>query len=796
MYEKKKTIGLLIDFFTECYQAEILHGVTTEAAKQGVNLFCFTGGELNSPKLHHAHRNDLYDLPDSTNIEGLIILGATIGNYVDNREIEEFILKFNPIPMVSIGTDMHIKNIPNIMIDNASGMRALIEHLIREHGYKDIAFICGTEGNPEAQSRFSVYKELLEQYGIPYNPDLVTPGNFYAGAGKEAVALLLDERKVKFDALVGSSDLMAIEALKELQHRGIRIPYDLAVVGFDDIEESNFNKPPLTTVKQPLRLMGALAVQTLLAKMAGEKIKEQISLTAQLQVRRSCGCMMQKKRRYISLFSGNEPGQSSLAASLQKKDVYARITKKIADAIRVLHKETQYNAWAVDLLHSIIDDIENANAYNFLSTFDRIISLAPNADIEFTSWEYVVSTIVNEIRPFITSQQDIKFLNNLANNAFDIIKENEREQQFTLVQQSNEKSRKLHIISMELINTFNINKLGEVIINELPGLGIKECYIMEYISSRKPIQKARCLAAYNEEGVPLPVQEEREFDVKEIIPHSLRQDGKIFSYIIMALYFKDEPLGYVVFDNAPLEGVVYERLTIQISGTLKGAKLIKTVQQHAQEMEMKTSLLENQKKVLNNQLQQSSEAMSAFIKTLITTVEVRDPYTAGHLRRVADLASRIAIEMKLPQEKIETIRIAASIHDLGKIYVPAEILNRPGPISTLERDLIKTHPHVAFSILKNISFPWPIAEAIYQHHEYYDGTGYPRQLKKDEILLEARIICVADVVEAIASHRPYRGALGIEKALSEIETNSGILFDPEVVSACLELFREKGYELK
>jgi PAS domain S-box-containing protein len=189
-------------------------------------------------------------------------------------------------------------------------------------------------------------------------------------------------------------------------------------------------------------------------------------------------------------------------------------------------------------------------------------------------------------------------------------------------------------------------------------------------------------------------------------------------------------------------------------------------------------------------------SLEGTISAVAATMESRDPYTAGHQRRVADIASAIATEMGLPAHSVEGIRFGGLIHDLGKIQIPAEILSKPSRLSRLELELIKTHPQSGHDILKGIEFPWPIALMVLQHHERLDGTGYPQGLKGDAIVLEARILAVADVVEAMSSHRPYRPGLGLDAALKEIEEKKGKWFDPAAVDACLRLFREKDYVLQ
>lgn len=188
-------------------------------------------------------------------------------------------------------------------------------------------------------------------------------------------------------------------------------------------------------------------------------------------------------------------------------------------------------------------------------------------------------------------------------------------------------------------------------------------------------------------------------------------------------------------------------------------------------------------------------SLEGTISSMAAMVETRDPYTSGHQHRVAALAREIAQQMKLPEEDVHGIYLAAVIHDLGKVGIPAEILSKPGKLSKLEFEIIQTHAKAGYDILKRIDFPWPIAQMVYQHHERPDGSGYPNGLKNEDILIGAKIISVADTVEAMSSHRPYRPGLGMEAALNEIEQHSGKRYDAAVVNTCLRLFRENDYQL-
>ncbi len=199
---------------------------------------------------------------------------------------------------------------------------------------------------------------------------------------------------------------------------------------------------------------------------------------------------------------------------------------------------------------------------------------------------------------------------------------------------------------------------------------------------------------------------------------------------------------------------------------------------------------------LDRSFERLQKRLEETVNALSSMTEKRDPYTAGHQQRVTQLARAIAKEMKLPEDRIDGLVVAATLHDIGKIYEPAEILSKPDMLTDIEFLMMKVHPEVGYDILKNIEFPWPVAQIVYQHHERHNGTGYPRGLMGEEIILEARILAVADVVEAMVSHRPYRSALGLRPAQDEISRNRGILYDPDVVDACMKLFQGKRFKFQ
>ena len=264
---------------------------------------------------------------------------------------------------------------------------------------------------------------------------------------------------------------------------------------------------------------------------------------------------------------------------------------------------------------------------------------------------------------------------------------------------------------------------------------------------------------------------------------------------IMVTAMDDPVIGEIALDMGVYDYIIkpFERngLLISVTNALNRRQLEIDNRVYRESLE---KMVGERTDALQDSMQKLRKALEGSIHAMALTVEMRDPYTAGHQQRVADLASAIAKELGFSEDRVNGLHMAGVIHDIGKISIPAEILSKPGKISEIEFDLIKTHAKVGYDILKNIEFPWPIARMVLEHHERMDGSGYPSGLSGEELLLEAKILGVADVVEAMASHRPYRPALGIDKALDEISKNKGKFYDPDVAQACLKLFKEENFE--
>ena len=266
--------------------------------------------------------------------------------------------------------------------------------------------------------------------------------------------------------------------------------------------------------------------------------------------------------------------------------------------------------------------------------------------------------------------------------------------------------------------------------------------------------------------------------------------GRIHLYISKP--WRKEELLYTINQLLAKAELVMENKRLDELVKKQNAELVELNRDLEAKVRLKTIDLDRRAEELKASYEKIQMILDGTVLAMSRIVESRDPYTAGHQQQVTQIASIIAEKISLPPERVEAIRISAALHDIGKISVPSEILTKPSRLTDLERELVKTHSQNAYDILKAIDFPYPIADIILQDHERMDGSGYPQGLKGEEILLEARIVAVADVLEAMSAHRPYRPALGIEAAMEEITRHRGLLYDENVVDACLEIYRENG----
>lgn len=779
--KNRLTLGLLADWTAAEYQMKIIFGAVEASRKHDVNLICIEGGCIQSSRQYESQRNLLYEMLNKNDVDGVIVFSGSIGLFASREQIGEFCHRYLPLPIVSIAQE--VEGCGAVLVDNRTGLRELIVHLLEFHQYRDFAVISGPEDNQDGWIRLETIREVLAEYGIKLDENLIIPGNFTPSSGGDAVKMLLDQKKAHFDAVIAINDEMALGALEELNARNIKVPVEVAVVGFDNFDLGAYSVPPLTTVDQSLHEQGVQAVELLLNLIGNREAESKIVLPTKLVARETCGCFSQS-----TLF-----GQSSPKCHIEE-DFESVISKNKEIVISEVLKSTQtflggeMNNGLYGLVEKLIDTVNDHFSSKkrdaFLKACHEVLNQALRSYDNIFLWQNIVSELRRHLLAYISDCQTLTQVEDMLHQLRILIGEKAIEKEKNYYHQSLYHNSFMSYISEELLSTFNVGHLVDALAEKLPQLGVSSGFVARLnLNSYDSDYERQLMMAYNKQGRIDIDQNDAYTD--RLVPQVLWEDGERHAILVSSLNYAT-PFGIMGLELDLLDPSIYGSLRRLVCSSLNGVILSKQVEeQNIQSQREHTKSLAAMR-----------NAVEGFIRTILYTMEMRDPYTAGHQSRVADLATAIAVEMELSQEMTEGIRIAGMVHDLGKISVPAEILNKPGRLRDSEMALIKDHPQVAFDILNNLDFPWPIAQIILQHHERLNGTGYPNGLKGDEIDLEAKIIAVADVIEAMASHRPYRPALGIDVALDEVTKHRGIAYDPDVVDACTTLFRDKGYALK
>jgi PAS domain S-box-containing protein len=566
----RPTLGLLLEHVAGPggYQAAVWTGATEASREQDANLICLAGGTLRFSPFDEfmQQRNSIYELATRENVDGLII-SSTVGSYTDQEEFQRFCDRYRSLPRVSIG--MVMPGIPSVLVDNTQGMREAIAHLIETHGYRRIAFIRGPEGNEEAEQRYQVYTEVLAEHKLPLDPDLVTPGDFAPPAGTAAVRLLLDERKVSLQAIVAANDMMALAALEALQARGIRVPSDVAVVGFDDIEEAMTVTPSLTTVRQPTHKLGQRAVEVLLALLANKRVPEQTTLPTELVVRQSCGCSILEvvQAAVEPVASAGEPFEVALAAQRET------ILSEVAHAVQAPPDHTVYEG-TERLLNAFLAELKDESPGAFLSALEAILHQVAATGGEVVSWQKALSVLRRCTLPYLGNKPVLSRAENLWQQSRVLIGEMALRARAHRQWQAEQRAEALRGISQSIITTSELAGLVDVMARELPQLGISSAHLSLYEGKDRPPKWSRLILAYDEKGRVELEAGGRRFLSRRLAPDGLLPRDRQYNIVVEPLYSREQQYGLALFEVGPQDGVVYEALRGQLSNALKGILLL------------------------------------------------------------------------------------------------------------------------------------------------------------------------------------------------------------------------------
>ncbi|MEM7151741.1 MAG: diguanylate cyclase [Myxococcota bacterium] len=586
-------LGLVTDALDATYQSSVLRGAAAAAREQGAGLRCFAAGVLRSPLPASSGRNVLLDLVGPDSVDGLIVMTGALANAVGTKALGEFLERYRPMPICSVAVEL--PDAFNVLVDNEGGMREAMRHLVHDCGRRRVAFVRGPVVNAEAERRYRAYLDAVGRLGLAIDPTLVVRGDFTRASGAAAVAELLDGG-AKPDAIAVADDLMAIGVLDALLARGIAVPEEIAVVGFNDIEESRFCEIPLTTVRQPLYEQGKRAALSLLASLRGDRTSGRVVLATELVKRRSSG-LRHGNNGNANL--GRKASDTGFAEALAARRDAA--LEEMQHAL-VTPMRSAGDGWAPRLLDSLTSELGGGHRGQFTRTVREVVSHALRVRTDGSSLQDVISILRRETLSCIgAAQSDRLRVEDLCEEARIAIAELVEHAQAHQRLQVQAWARSLGQTIAALINTFDVVSLVEAVAEQFPRLGIRSCYLSLYVDG--PAQ-AEMVLALDAKRPSLRVQGRPRFETKKLAPPGvLGVQPRCF--VVQNLFFGDEQLGLAMFEFGPREGVIYEALRDQISAALKGALLVQEVLDKNREREQLLRDLEER----NEQLERAYKAL-------------------------------------------------------------------------------------------------------------------------------------------------------------------------------------------
>lgn len=579
--KSRPTLGFLINWLGGIYQSELWQGIVQAAKFYDTNLISFSGGDLKSPYGYISQSNALYDLVSSDNVDGLLIAASSISSYVSHEYILNFCRQFQPLPIVSIS--LELESIPSVLVDNNIGMQAMLEHLILEHHAHRIAFIKGPEGNIQTITRYSAYRNTLDKYEIPFDPNLVVAGDFSMQAGMLAARELL-ARNISFEAVVAANDAMALGAQEEFQEHGLNIPADFALVGFDDVEEAQYNSLPLTTVRLPTLEHAKKSVELLVAQLEGKVVSSKVVLPTQLVIRQSCGCMdvtIKDVDAHTITFSKGI-FRDEVASHRQT------ILEQMAEQIKPLTELLQTSSFNHNeqLLNILVDDLDRStDSHSFLTELNRWVESVPLTRYSLTAMQGLISVLRRNILQHISDDLMLRRAENIFQKARVLIANIVERKQ--AIQRLQMRSRNVMLRELEhgILTTLEIADLTDTLTEKLSYQSIDSCFIALYEESIPSRSYARLIFAYHNKKRRVLNPTQDVFVAKQLLPDNLLSQPTQFSIVVEALYFREEQIGFVVFGmDLSKDSGLYTVLRQQLSTALRGALLLQTHKQTAEEL--------------------------------------------------------------------------------------------------------------------------------------------------------------------------------------------------------------------
>lgn len=539
---RPRRVGVLVSHLSDEYEWAIVRGVRAVIEAAQGSVICVAGGSLEDPRPERALRNLLFDLLDESNVDGLVVVSSVIDQFVGSEAMGKWLARFR-VPICSVG---HVEGFASVEIEDGAGVRELVSHLIEYHGHRRIAFVGGPEANAEAQARVAAYRRALELHEIPYDPRLVTVGEFTWASGRKALRQLLDERQLsiaELDAIVAANDYMAFGVIDELSRRRIAVPDQVAVVGFDDMPRASVHQPTLTTVKQQLDELGREAARLLLARIEGRSSEAIVTLPTELVLRRSCGCV-----------PTDVPAAPEASASEERPPADQRIVPR-------------GGAWSTELVAALVAEA-SARENAFERALDPLLQRMITAGIDLSLVQDLISFLAQRaLRQVGDDERFAQRIESAVQRGRVLVSE------LTLrseLMPEDSISERLHRFSRALLTRMFDPQalLSAVLVEHLPALGISECLVSELVD---PASVKELRAAFG-------------FDDKNLQPRLTPYAGQLLlpaafegllsrSLYVLPARYGEQALGVVLLPVCGHDGSVYETLAEVFGIALKGIEM-------------------------------------------------------------------------------------------------------------------------------------------------------------------------------------------------------------------------------
>jgi DNA-binding LacI/PurR family transcriptional regulator/signal transduction histidine kinase len=595
----RPTIGMLLGGLGD-YHLELWAGVADAARTEDANLLMFIGNPLGA----EVPLNLVDALANAATVDGLIIPTGSISILdIKGISLQRYYAR---LPLVTVARS--VAGFSGVMLDNGRGLRDLMTHLIVDHGYQRIVFVNGPPDHSDAYERYQAYVETLRAHHLPVNEDLIVPGDFNIESGGEAIRLLLDERHVNFEAVVTANDLMAFGALRELRARGIDVPREVAVAGFDDHRHSRLTLPPLTTVRQPTFQVGREAVSLLLAQLDGDAAPQQIALPTQLIIRESCGCTSSAVQR-----AAVQPGEAGQQAPQNAVVAVCQAAQLAAGSQEAAAVERIWTAfWR---------DWQERQAGVFLDTLQQAWRDLIEAEHEMLGWQDLLSLMHHQAVSQIADTAPLRYAEDLWHQARVLL--GEMQEQAGLHQRMliERRTAALRDIGQTLSTTLDQQELLNIMAQRFPELGITRCYLNVYETDSHAADGlphySRLLMAYTEAGrLPLPDDGLR-FLSAQLLPANLPTPDRRWALLVIPLHFREQQLGFLLCEHDQPDEYFYRALRSQISVALQGALLMQRLHQTQSALQRTNAALEQRVAERTAALQHSQQTLQQFQQRLI-----------------------------------------------------------------------------------------------------------------------------------------------------------------------------------